>query len=264
MPIRTVSAPLLAACLLLLSTDAGAQSSTRVVLGQGATAEHTGTYGGDMPASALSDGCPGFVAALPHFILEVERDGWVRITVDSAEGEDPTLLLRSDSGDICNDDAGENTSDPQIATFLGEYYVHVGAFVPGESGEFEIRFRHGARGPAAERIDDRPVNLLGVSGGTVDAASFGPGCLGTVSSQPHHTLRLRRRANLVIEADSQSDLTLVVRSANATYCNDDARNTLNPSVSGWFEPGRIRVYVGSHNSRINADYNLRVTPVSGN
>jgi hypothetical protein len=56
-------------------------------------------------------------------------------------------------------------------------------------------------------------------------------------------------------------LTLVLVSDSATWCNDDGSGTLNPIVFDHFSPGLLRVYIGSHNPRVNANYTLLVQPV---
>ena len=112
-----------------------------------------------------------------------------------------------------------------------------------------------------QRLDERMLSLFGVSGGAGSASTLGSGCIGAIAREPNHTLHLRRQSHLRVSARSQSDLTLVVQSGGATHCNDDAAGTLNPSIAAVFEPGRIQIYVGSHNARVEAPYSLTLTPI---
>jgi hypothetical protein len=239
-------------------------STTRVTLDDGGTASFDGIFGGDVSASTIDNGCVGYVSTLPNYVLELTTDGWVRISVEVAGEGDATLLVRRPSGALCNDDADNHTHDPEIVTFLpaGEYYVHVGSFNLGESGAYSIHFRHGGEAVIPELSGDQTMRLLGTSGGTMDARSLGDGCVGAIPASPNHTVRLRQRSYVAIEADSASDLTLVVQSRNGTYCSDDARNSLNPAIGGWFEEGPLQIYVGSHNPSVEAPYELTVTPAT--
>ena len=250
--------------VVLAAQPALSQPGARVMLRAGATVEHSGTYEGEVPASTLVPGCPGFVSALPQLILEVEQAGWVQLAVESETGATPVLMIRSETDNICSDEATSGTGTLRLTGALraGQYYIHVGARSIGESGEFTVRVRQRNRAQAGQALDDLGVSLLGTSGGDVSASTIEVGCLGTVSEAANHTLNLRRQSRLSIRATSQSDLTLIVQSGGETYCNDDARGTLDPGISGVFGPGPIDIYVGSHNPRVHAPYSLTVMPIA--
>jgi hypothetical protein len=252
------------AALLLTAPVLAQTGSGRVILGEGSSDWLEGTYGGETPAQAIADGCPGHVNSVPDFILEVPTDGWVRVTVNAVDGGDTTLLVRGPAGTVCNDDAGEGTTNSEILTFLtgGEYYVHVGAHSAGRTGPFEIRFARSHGGRAPELNGDRGFRLVGNSGGRVNAADQQPDCVGAIAENPNHTFRLTRPMYMEIEAVSLSDLTLLVVGDSNTVCNDDARGTLNPKVTAWFSEGLLQIYVGSHNPRVEATYELTVTPIA--
>lgn len=261
---RSLALVALFAALLVAQSSWAQGSTTRVTLEDGGTASFDGIFGGDVSASTLDNGCVGYVSTLPNYVLELATDGWVRISVEVVGEGDATLLVRRPSGALCNDDADNHTHDPEIVTFLpaGEYYVHVGSFNLGESGAYSIHFRHGGEAVIPELSGDQTMRLLGTSGGVMDASSFGEGCVGAIPAAPNHTVRLRQRSFVAIEADSASDLTLVVQSRSGTYCSDDARNSLNPAIAGWFEEGPVQIYVGSHNPSVAAPYELTVTPAT--
>ena len=67
----------------------------------------------------------------------------------------------------------------------------------------------------------------------------------------------------MIEATSSSDLTLAVIGDSGTHCNDDSAGSLDPIVAEWFGPGLVRIYVGSHNPRVSAVYELTVPTDAG-
>ena len=96
--------------------------------------------------------------------------------------------------------------------------------------------------------------------GGYDAVELGDGCVGAIPANPNHTVLVSEPQFLAISAEAASDLTLVVVAENGVRCNDDAHRTLNPQVYDWFPEGPLRVYVGSHNSTVNAYYTLRIEP----
>ena len=240
------------------------ERSSRVVIGEGDDLTRSGTWGGAASAGAMGSGCVGYVPNVPQYLVDVVQAGWVRISVEADGGADTTLVLRGNSDTLCNDDANDTTLDPEIATYLavGEYGLYVGGFTVMEQGDFNLSIHHGGRDVAPEISGDRPLSFQGVSGGQADAAAHGPGCIGAISESPNHTFLLPRRTFLQFSASASSDLTIVVKSTGQTLCNDDGLGTLDPVVQGWFSEGLVQVFVGSHNPRISANYELSVQPIS--
>ena len=237
--------------------------SARVVVGDGGDLTRSGTYGGVVSAGSLASECVGYIPSLPQVLLDVVSDGWIRITIEAEDGVDTTLMLRGPADTICNDDANENTLNPEIATYLtaGEYSLYVGGLTAMEEGDFSLSIRHGGRAVAPELTRDRPMVSQGVSGGLLDASAYGQGCIGSITANPSHTFLIPRRMYIQVAASSSSDLTLVVQGANVTLCNDDGIGTLDPVVQGWFPEGLVQVYVGSHNPRVSANYIMTVQSI---
>ncbi|MCA9562392.1 MAG: hypothetical protein KC561_02840 [Myxococcales bacterium] len=241
-------------------------STGRVRLRDGGEVTESGTYGGNTAAATFGSGCVGYVASEPSFALRVTADGWVRISVEAGEeGADTTMVLSGDAGAICNDDVAEGNLNPEIYTFLaaGRYQIYVGGYAPGERGEYAIHFSHSGHSVLPELTGESGLSLYGYSGGAVAAADMGDGCIGRISDEPNHTLRLDRPTRLDLQAESASDLTLVVETNQGVFCNDDGFGSLNPRIDQWFDEGLVRVFVGSHNPSVVAPYTLTVQPRSG-
>ncbi len=104
-----------------------------------------------------------------------------------------------------------------------------------------------------------PSAQEGTSGGSTDAASLDPSCVGNVSDTPDHLLELSGAIpNLRVFAHADQDITLVVqRPDNSFLCNDDFED-LNPLVHAEAWPaGTYKVWVGNYDaSEGGASYKL--------
>lgn len=220
-----------------------------------------GDYATEIEASQIAPGCTGLVPSEPQFRLELETDFWLLLEVEGA-GEDSSLILRGPTGAICANDMSEVDRDAQILAFAlsGTYDVYVGVARSGVRNEFRLRIAEASQAEFPTVEGDRRLNLYGVSGGPLDAASSSSGCVGRISHRPNHILRLERPTRLILNAASSSDLTLVVEAADGVRCNDDGAGTLNPVVGDQFPAGLLRVWVGSHNPLVRTFYTLSVEP----
>jgi hypothetical protein len=219
----------------------------------------------ELRAHELAPGCAGFISTSPDLRLEVDSGLWVHLRVDSAGDSDLTLVLQSDGSSVCNDDADALTRDPEIVTYLGpgEYQVYVGVKEAGARSRFRLRVAEASERAFPVVRRNRSLRLQGISGGAFDASERHPSCVGAIAGRPNHVFRLEQPEVLHIGAESSSDLTLVVIGPDgAIYCNDDARQTLDPRVVEHFSEGLIRVYIGSHNPAVNAYYTLRVEAIT--
>ncbi len=121
-----------------------------------------------------------------------------------------------------------------------------------------------------------PRTVAVTSGGNIDVRSLnlGAGCVGYVTRQPDHILRLTGtssslRIYVVVPgaaASSRTDTTLLVNTANSRWlCNDDSYGGANPSVdipnAG---PGQYDIWVGSYVQGANVRGSLRITELSSN
>ena len=91
--------------------------------------------GGDLDASALAEGCTGFIHEQP--VVSVDWDG----EADFAEiffysDHDPTLVIQTPEGEyLCSDDTNPLLLDPTIEIphpTEGEYDIWVGSYQPGQ------------------------------------------------------------------------------------------------------------------------------------
>lgn len=109
-----------------------------------------------------------------------------------------------------------------------------------------------------------PHVVQGTSGGAVSATTLNVACRGWISQTPDHIFvaggafsNLRFLVN-----GGSADLTLVIQKPDGSYaCNDDAEGR-NPIVQGNFGAGPHKIWVGSFDQGVNAQYNLGITELS--
>jgi len=94
-----------------------------------------------------------------------------------------------------------------------------------------------------------PLAFSVISGGTV-SGSGAFGCSGYFSAAPDFVVNYSAGGlPLTISAISNADTTLIVRSPFQTHCSDDARGSLNPSVTINNPPsGSYYIWVGTYGS----------------
>jgi hypothetical protein len=103
-----------------------------------------------------------------------------------------------------------------------------------------------------------PQTGSGITGGSVDASSYGPGCVGNISSSPDHEIEITSDVNLKIYVESEVDSTLVITGPGGTFCDDDSNGNLDPQINGVFTPGTYSVYVGNFGDT-SGSYTLYIT-----
>lgn len=88
-------------------------------------------------------------------------------------------------------------------------------------------------------------------------AACGAGFFGR---EPSHVLDVETRVGFMrIYATSSADLVIAVRDGEGRWrCNDDTYGR-HPSVEGTWLPGRVLVYVGTHDALASVEYELRLT-----
>lgn len=104
-----------------------------------------------------------------------------------------------------------------------------------------------------------PQTGSGISGGTVDAGSFGGNCVGSIDDSPDHQITVTSTLDLTLYALSSVDTTLVVRGPAGTFCDDDSHGGLNPEVTARLTPGNYDVYIGNYDDSSQARYTLTLT-----
>ena len=109
-----------------------------------------------------------------------------------------------------------------------------------------------------------PHVVQGTSGGSIDATTLNAACRGWVSQTPDHIFMAGGpfgNLRFLVNGGPQ-DLTLVVQKPDGSYaCNDDAEGR-NPIVQGTFAAGPHKLWVGSYNQGVNAQYNLGITELA--
>jgi hypothetical protein len=92
------------------------------------------------------------------------------------------------------------------------------------------------------------------------APQAGADCVGFFGTSPSHVFSLDTRFGLLrFYATAQTNLVLAARTEDGHWiCNDDRFGT-TPAVEGTFRPGRIEIWVGTHEPGVSVDYLLQLT-----
>ena len=100
------------------------------------------------------------------------------------------------------------------------------------------------------------------SGGNTDASGLGSPCAGNIANAPDiRVVYSSGSLPLIISANSEFDVTLVVNAPDgAWYCDDDSGEGVNPSVR-FNKPmsGRYEIWVGTYSG---SDYRPAVVDIS--
>ncbi|MBN1946270.1 MAG: hypothetical protein JW797_11390 [Bradymonadales bacterium] len=250
--------------LFLLNTDALAQDQpARIVMSQDTDEWHTGSFSTGASVQRLESGCGGIISELPSFILDLEQDGWVEISLMPGDDQGAALVLRRGGETRCADNRQDRDEPLQIEDFLvaGEYYLYVGRLDGVRPGEFRLHVQGGPTAVANRMRRNRAMRFTGISGGEAEAASRLAGCPGAISLSPNHVVFLGRPMQLDLSVKSTNDLTLLVIGETGARCSDDSLGSLDPRLTGWFPEGTLRIWVGSHNPRVRASYTLDIVPL---
>lgn len=229
--------------------------------------------------SRLDANCLGYVADVPTLHMLVEHDMPMELhasPIDDPE-QDLMLAMRSPNGAFfCNDDG--RGIDPLIQETLapGMYTVWVGGRTQETTGRYELTVRHfrdvRPQGPAPKAIEEGsfgglelptafgPAELKGRAGGTREASSIGPGCVGYIGMTPDHVLVLDQPSQVKLAATTVTgDLVLLVQDGfGQTFCNDDAHGK-SPEIHERLDAGTWNVYVGSFVQNEYPEYELVIS-----
>lgn len=105
-----------------------------------------------------------------------------------------------------------------------------------------------------------PIVMRGQSGGPINASQYGAGCLGWISPNPSHMVRVDQPIQFMrLFIQSATDTTLVVQTPTGQMmCNDDTYG-LNPAVAQYWQPGIYRIWVGSYAQGQQGPYQISFT-----
>lgn len=231
------------------------------------------------PIATMRPECMGFIGDDPDVYLHVAKDRVLRLQAAPTDDANADLVMAvmSNSGTVlCSDDA--DGINPRIeASFApGQYRVWIGAFEQEKSHAFTLSVddvlkdlpegpapttsQDGAFGGLIVRPDSGPGTLRGRGGGTREANTLGPGCVGFIGMRPDHVLTLENAMRLRISARAtDADLVLLLQdSQGRVLCNDDADGR-NPALFEEMNAGTWNVYVGSYAPSHYPEYVLRVS-----
>jgi hypothetical protein len=102
-----------------------------------------------------------------------------------------------------------------------------------------------------------PRQVPGTAGGPVSAQTVQSDCRGFIGQQPSYVLTTSTGFNFLrVFAEAPTDLTLMIRGVQHTWCADDVYGT-NPGVDlRGLPPGRYDIYVGTYSANQVAPYQL--------
>lgn len=246
-----------------------------------------------LPNPVDGDVCSGYVENAPTVGLTLQGDGPISVTATS--DDDLVLLMQTPSGRwFCSDDAdglnpGVQVDDPEAGVYKvwagtftdmeadidvevvaerGELVVSGGNFgftpdvAPQSEGAYDgTEIRPGA--PQMMVSDALPASVTVEAGGPVLNPVEGEACSGFVSERPTAEMAVEGAVEITADPTDDTDLTLVVRTADGAWtCSDDADGQA-PRVQLFDAPGgTVSVWVGTFSRRTNRpEAVLTVTPL---
>ena len=273
---------------------ASAQTYGMITVGPGMPVQNlTGMSGGpgqEMAASMYGSTCRGYISGTPQHILNVTQAGMVNIAVTSTDSGDTTLVVIGPGGTFCNDDS--NGFNPGLNQMLapGAYSVWVGSYGSGTTHPYNIQMSAaggipgqmgqvaGPHGLSTSNIPEDPMGQItlaagfmpdpqvrsGIAGGPVAAGSipnnYGGNCRGYTQAQPDHVMVTTTPFSYMrVHVQANGDPTLIIQDPNGSFwCNDD-ENGLLPAISGPWDAGTWRIWVGSYSSTTQIPYSIMFT-----
>lgn len=113
------------------------------------------------------------------------------------------------------------------------------------------------------------LKIANTAQGTRDASEFGKdidseqACTGFVGEVPSMAVEIKNHGVYHIRVESSDDLTLVVKTKDEVYCNDDtSKKDINPSVTV-SKPGEIQIYIGTKEKNKKVKYTLVMADSAG-
>ncbi len=108
-----------------------------------------------------------------------------------------------------------------------------------------------------------PQRFQGTAGGPVSAQTVQADCRGFIPAQPSYILQSPTGFRFLrVFAESGTDLTLMVRGVNQTWCADDTYGTHPGLDLRGLAPGRYDVYVGTYSQGQMAPFQLSVSELA--
>jgi hypothetical protein len=238
--------------------------------------------GGSIDAETLSSQCRGYIANSPDVRLVYESGSGVLPLIIKVESDaDTTLVVNAPNGSwYCDDDTGDGLNplmrfeDPDG----GRYEIWVGTYSDssledatlsfseldstlGSSPDTSLDPTYGSATLSAGFTPD-PHTVKLRSGGGIDASTLGDSCRGYVATAPDYRVNYEPGSlPLIISADAEEDVTLVVNDPNGNWvCDDDSGEGLNPSLR--FEKpldGQYDIWIGTYSDTSNENATLSVS-----
>ncbi|MFT6661642.1 MAG: hypothetical protein ACJA0K_001635 [Maricaulis maris] len=244
--------------------------------------------GGAMPASDVSEWCPGFVSYQPSYNLNYSAGGF-SLYLSAASDVDTVLLVNTPDGAWhCDDDgagsglnAGMMFEEPQS----GLYNIWVGTFGSGSGYEpamlhiSELGFEDDnpySQAPSAnlppqsgtmslrEGFADDPRTMAVQAGGELQLDRFADGmCWGQADRAPDVWVDYAGSDtfDLYFSMQAEQDTTIAVQSPDGDWhCDDDSAENLNPGVQISDPlPGRYAVWAARYSSEAHIPATLYVS-----
>lgn len=232
--------------------------------------------GGGLEGFEFGEGCNGYVADAPDYIINYGGGSDLQITATS--DEDTTMTVVTPSGAVlCNDDFGDLNPGMFINdASAGSYAVWVGTYLPIENDFFPNATLRVAEVSADKTqpsgaitstsltagFTPDPFTTVLAAGGPIDAGTVDGMCNGFIATEPDFELSYTSGSwPLRIYVQSDADTTLLMRTPTGeVMCNDDF-DGLNPSLA-LSNPvsGNYEVFIGTYDPTAgNPNATLAVT-----
>lgn len=246
--------------------------------------------GGTLEAFSVNQGCAGFVADVPDYVIDY-AGGRVPMSIAVNSETDTTLVVIAPDGQVyCNDDDFDlNPAVTINGATAGSYTIYVGTYTPLENSFYPDATltvsSSGAQQQAPtgilERARQNPTfgstqlsagfgaHAIDIrAGGLMQAGDLDPTCNGFVADAPDYVVNYNGDMALRITATSQDDTTMaVVTPDGQVICNDDFSG-FNPGlITSENLAGEYAIWIGTFNAIQNETYpatSIAVEEVSTN
>lgn len=231
--------------------------------------------------------CAGFYPEHAAYRITNADDETARIGAKSHNDTDLTLSIQQEDGTwICNDDAHENTTDPEVFETLpaGTHTLYIGSFHRFEPLDYTPYIHRDKKPQWARCIDvdviSDPDESTTVIEGEIQEEVFKcDWMLGTVQcdwflpSKANACVDLSEPTDLQIRTQNASfDTTLVVQRVvdsddgpvadSVILRNDDiSPENRHSQIQAELEPGRYLIFVGSYHRQKDGKFELEIGPI---
>lgn len=231
--------------------------------------------------------CAGFYPKHPAYRLKVTQPETLRIGAKAHNSTDMTIAVALEDGRwLCNDDAREDTHDPEIFETLpaGTHTIYFGSYHRFAALDYTPYIRQDKKPAWARCIDvdvitdpdEVPITLAGEISEEVYKCHWMLGaaqCDWFLPSKANACVDLTEPTALSVRTQNASfDTTLVIQRVidtaegpiadDFTLRNDDiSPENRHSEIQHELEPGRYLIFVGSYDRLTDGTFDVRIGPI---